>query len=104
MVFRGVTQKFLEKLDQRGAPRAAELAAETVGLAGMASRGLLVGAVGGFLVQAAVTYEPNKAKGFDAALKSLADEPLGGLLIGVLGAGLVAFGLWSFLEARYRKV
>jgi hypothetical protein len=104
MVFRGVTQKFLERLDLRGAPRAAELAAAGVGLVGMAARGVLVALVGAFLVRAAVTYEPHKAKGLDATLKSLADEPLGGLLIGVIGAGLVAFGLWSFLEARYRKV
>jgi hypothetical protein len=104
MVFRGVTQKFLERLDLRGAPRAAELAAAGVGLVGMAARGALVVLVGAFLVRAAVRYEPDKAKGLDAALKSLADEPLGGLLIGVIGAGLVCFGLWSFLEARYRRV
>jgi hypothetical protein len=104
LVFRGVTQKFLDHLDLRGAPRAAELGAATVGLVGMASRGVLVGLVGVFLVRAAVTYDPDEAKGLDASLKSLADAPLGGLLIGVVGSGLVAFGLWSFLEARYRKV
>jgi len=104
LLFRGVTQKFLDRLDLRGAPRGAELGAATLGLVGSVSRGVLAGLVGVFLVRAAVTYDPKKAKGLDAALKSLADEPLGGLLIGVLGAGLVAFGLWSFLEARYRKV
>lgn len=104
LAFRGATQKFLEKLDLRGAPRAAELTAAGAGLVGMVSRGILVGLVGAFLVQAAWTYDPDKAKGLDASLKSLAHEPLGGVLIAALGVGLLCFGAWSFLEARYRKV
>ena len=51
-----------------------------------------------------MSYDPAKAKGLDEALKSLADRPFGPYLLGVVAVGLMLFGLWSFLEARYRKV
>ncbi|HUR51852.1 MAG TPA: DUF1206 domain-containing protein [Mycobacteriales bacterium] len=104
MCFRALTGKHLKRLALGSTSKPVRRFAATVGMVGLVSRGLLVGLVGAFLVQAAVTFDPKKAKGFDAALKSLADEPLGSVLIGVLALGLMCFGVWSFVEARYRRV
>jgi hypothetical protein len=104
MVYRALRRKFLDKLDLASASARVQKAAESLGLAGLASRGLVLALIGGFLLQAAVTFDPKKAKGLDAALKSLAGHPFGPLLLVAAAAGLLAFGLWSFVEARYRKV
>jgi len=60
--------------------------------------------IGGFVIQAAVTFDPKKAVGVDGALKRLAGEPYGPWLLAVVAVGLLSFGLFSFVEARWRKV
>ena len=62
-------------------------------------------AVAGVLVVvAARTDQPAKAAGLDGALKTLRDQPFGPVLLFLAAAGLIAFGLYGLLEARYRRV
>ncbi|WP_405935118.1 DUF1206 domain-containing protein [Streptomyces longwoodensis] len=77
---------------------------DVTGVGGGASRGLVFAAAGVFAVRAAVEYEPNKAKGLDDTLRSLADTPAGPGLLVCIAAGLVLFGLFSFAMARWRRV
>ena len=72
--------------------------------AGLLGRGAVYVLVGSFLVQAAWTADPGKAKGLDEALKSLTQHAFGTVLLLVAAAGLLAFAAWSFLEARYRDL
>ncbi|MCW2600532.1 MAG: hypothetical protein JWM02_2361 [Frankiales bacterium] len=104
MVYRAVTKKFLDDLDLGAASPAVRTAAKRIGVAGLVGRGLVFCLLGAFLVEAAATFDPNKAKGLDAALKTLAQEPFGQVLLTVAAVGLLAFGAWSFIEVRYRKV
>ncbi len=59
---------------------------------------------GGFLVRAALRYDPQQAVGLDASLHQLAGKPSGPLLLVLVGAGLIAFGIFQLLLARYRRV
>jgi hypothetical protein len=40
----------------------------------------------------------------DAALVELLKQPFGPWLLGVVALGLLAYGVYSFAEARYRQV
>jgi hypothetical protein len=40
----------------------------------------------------------------DGALAKLANQSYGSVLLGVVAAGLVAFGLYSLADVRYRKL
>jgi hypothetical protein len=104
MAVRGMRSKFLKKLDLSSAEHGMRTAVKGVGIVALVGRGLVLALIGGFLVQAAVAFDPDKAKGLDASLKSLADAPFGPVLLACAALGLVAFGLWSFVEARYRRV
>jgi hypothetical protein len=75
-----------------------------VAVAGLLARGVAFSLVGFFLVESAVTYDPSKSQGLDGALRRLAGAPYGRPLLVVVAAGLAAFGVWSFVEARYRRV
>jgi hypothetical protein len=77
---------------------------DITGVGGGAARGLVFAAAGVFAVRAAVEYEPQKAKGLDDTLRSLADTPAGPGLLVCVAAGLVLFGLFSFAMARWRRV
>ena len=71
---------------------------------GIAARGVVFMLVGWFFVQAAVQYDPSEAGGVSEALTTLAGESYGPLLLGVVALGLVAFGVHSMLQARYRRI
>lgn len=58
---------------------------------------------GVLVLVAAVTFEPSKARGLDAALRSLRDAPAGPAILSVVAVGLVLFGLFGFCEARWRR-
>ncbi len=75
-----------------------------LGAVGRTARALVYALIGGFLVQAAVTFDPGKAKGLDASLKTAADQSYGRGLLVVAAIGMLAFALWSWCEARYRDV
>lgn len=77
---------------------------DVTGVGGGLARGLLFAALGWFVIKAAVDYEPDKAKGFDATLRSFTDTPAGPWLLVLVAVGLVLFGMFSFGMARYRKV
>jgi hypothetical protein len=75
-----------------------------LGKVGYLARALVLGLIGYFLLQAAVTYNPGSAVGVDGALAKLHQQTLGPWLVGLVGVGLVVFSAFSFLEARYRRL
>ena len=104
MVVRAFRQKFEDKLNMGAMPSWLRTATSVLGTSGIAARGLVFALIGGFLVDAAVRFDPKKAKGLDASLKTLAHQPFGKFLLFAAALGLLAFSLWSFIEARYRKI
>jgi hypothetical protein len=103
-VYRGLTKDFLEdtKTEEMGA--ATKRWVGRIGLVGYLARGVVFGLVGVFLIKAAVGYDPNDAVGLDGALAKLLAQDYGPLLLGVVAAGLIAFALYSWSDARYRKI
>jgi hypothetical protein len=71
-------------------------------MVGFAARGLVLGIVGVFLIQAARDYEPERATGIDGALRRLADTPRGPWWLGVVACGLAAFGAFRLVDAWLR--
>ena len=60
--------------------------------------------IGIFLLVASWREDPSEAKGLGAALEALRDQPFGPVLLGAVGLGLAAYGLYSFVAARYRRI
>jgi hypothetical protein len=77
---------------------------EGLGVAGYLTRGAVFCVVGAFLIDAAVSFDPQKAQGLDGSLRKTAATPLGPWLLFAVALGLVIFGLYSWCEARWRMV
>jgi hypothetical protein len=75
-----------------------------VGRAGYASLGVVISIIGIFFIVAAFQHNASKAKGLDGALQELAHQPFGRVLLGIVALGLFAYGIYSLVEARYRRV
>ena len=102
MGWKALSEKdFMEKLNVAG--RAREIV-EKLGMAGYAARSTVYAGIGVFLVYAAITFDPDKAKGIDGTLRELADTPVGPWLLALVALGLVLFGVYSCCEARWRRV
>lgn len=71
---------------------------------GSAARGVIFILLGFFVVQAALQFDPKKAQGLDGALQTLAHQPYGPFLLGIVALGLVSFGIYSILCAKWIKV
>jgi hypothetical protein len=77
---------------------------EWIGSFGHLARMVIFGLVGLFLIKAAIDYNPDKAVGLDGALAKLAHASYGPFLLGIVAAGLIAFGVYSLSDARYRRI
>lgn len=76
--------------------------ARRIGQFGLSARGVVFALIGAFLIQAALQAQPEEARGISGALDSLAAQPYGPWLLGLVAAGLVAYGVFCFSRARYR--
>jgi hypothetical protein len=104
LCWRGARQKFTEKLATEQMRRWQRRWLPWLGTAGHAARGAVVALIGLFLVRAAVRFDPHEAVGIDGALHQAAGRTWGQLGLVVLALGLACYGLFSFVEARWRNV
>jgi hypothetical protein len=101
-IYKGATRKFTEDLTVPNGN--AGRTAVALGVAGYVAKGVAVVTVGILLVVAAVQVDPDDATGFDGALKSLAALPFGIVILTAVGAGLIAYGIYTFVRARYARL
>jgi hypothetical protein len=104
LVYRGAAQKFEKRLDTAEMGPAMGSTVEVLGTVGLIARGVVTGLAGFLLLKAALDYDPNKAVGLDGTLKTIAGQTYGQVLLTITAIGVVAYGLYSFAEARYREL
>jgi Domain of Unknown Function (DUF1206) len=103
-LYRGIARKFEDRWRTGEMREQARKWGARAGVVGHAARGVVFSLIGIFLVKAAIDYKPKDAIGLDGALRKLADAGYGPYLLGLTAAGLVAYGLYCFVDARYRDV
>jgi uncharacterized protein DUF1206 len=103
-VYRAISRNFKDDLHTERMSEGAKRWVTRAGVAGYLARAVVFLIAGGFIVKAAVEYDPDEAIGLDGALQKLAQQTYGPLLLGIVAAGLVAYGLFYFVRARYREV
>jgi hypothetical protein len=101
--YRGVTRKFRERWKTGEMSRQALKWGTRAGVVGLLARMVVFGLIGAFLIKAAVEYDPKEAIGLDGALQKLAGQSYGAWLLGLTAAGLLAYAIFCFVEARYRE-
>jgi hypothetical protein len=97
-LYRGLSRKFEDKW------RGHSTWGSRAGVVGHVARFVVFGLIGWFVIKAALDYSPKDAIGLDGALQKLAHASYGGYLLGLTAAGLVAYAVYCFVDARYRDV
>jgi hypothetical protein len=104
LVWYGWKHKFEEKLLLRRMSARARRWARRLGRVGYPAKGIAFGIVGVLLLDAATSHDPGRSRGLDAALRTLVQQPFGVFLLLAVGAGFAAFGVYCFVQSRYRRV
>jgi hypothetical protein len=99
----GVTGRFRRVL-QSGMSRVERLVADVSGGVGYLTLGILSLMAGWSLVEVAVAYDPSEAGGWSEALWLLSGMYHGRWLLAAAALGLICYGLYFVLQARYRRL
>ncbi|WP_324386223.1 DUF1206 domain-containing protein [Nostocoides sp.] len=98
-VYKGWRSKFLEDLVQHPGTWAV-----LAGRVGYLAKGIALAVMGLLFVVGAMRGSAAKTTGLDGALHSLREQPFGSILLTLVGAGIAAYGVYSFARARYARV
>ncbi|MGC5019586.1 DUF1206 domain-containing protein [Micromonospora sp. DT47] len=104
LVIYGLVKRFEKHLKTGEMSPQARTLARRLGVAGYVAKGIAYGIAGLLIIVAAVKYDPEKARGLDAALHTLRDQSYGQAILVLVALGIAAFGTFCFLQSRYRKV
>ncbi|HYZ77120.1 MAG TPA: DUF1206 domain-containing protein, partial [Gaiellaceae bacterium] len=103
-LYRGLSRKFEDRWRTGEMHEQARKWGARAGVVGHVARAVVFSLIGIFLVKAAIDFNPKDAIGLDGALRKLADASYGPYLLGLTAAGLIAYGVYCFVDARYRDV
>ena len=104
LFYRAYAANFRKRLNLTGLAARWSKWAINSGRLGYAALGVVYGIIGIFLIVAAFHNNPGEAKGLSGALQTLIHQPFGPVLLAIVALGLFAYGVFSFVEARYRHL
>ncbi|MBD2007910.1 DUF1206 domain-containing protein [Microcoleus vaginatus ZQ-A3] len=78
--------------------------ATRLGRFGIAARGIVFVIIGFFFIQAARLSDASQTKGLGEVLAILAQQPFSPVILALVPLGLIAYGIYSVIEARYRRI
>jgi hypothetical protein len=102
--YKASTARFRRKWKQYEMSEHARALAIRAGQVGLVARAVVFLIIGLFLIQAAWHARAEEARGLGGALRTLERQPYGPYVLGAVALGLVAYGLYMFVEARYRRM
>ncbi len=102
-IYAGWKKSFKDDMNMPLDPMA-RMAVERIGQVGFIAKGVSIGVIGVLVVTAAIRFDPAKASGLDAALRSLAQTPAGPWLLVVVALGLATYGVFCAVDGKYHRV
>ncbi len=100
LISKAVRKSFEKDLQPQATSGSTGSAVVRLGQAGYTAKGVALAIVGVLFIWAAVTFDPKKAGGLDAALHTLITQPFGPWLLAVIAVGIGCFGVYCFFWAK----
>lgn len=103
--YRAIKAKFRKRLRLHDLSQTAKRNLIRLCQFGIAARGLVFSIIGGYLIKAAIAADANEVRSTEGALEALEhSSTLGQWILIVTAAGLVAYGIYMAVQARYREI
>ena len=103
-LYKAKTVEFQKKFETQRMSRTELTWTKRLGRFGLAARGVVLGIIGYFLIQAGITANASQAKGTGGALREIASASYGSILLGLVAIGFIAYAVYMIASARYRNV
>jgi hypothetical protein len=100
-VRKGFTEDYAKHLDAEGKSGSAGSAYLLFGKVGYIGKGIAIAIVGGLVLYGGVTHDATKSGNLDQALHKVLTYPYGVVMLVVIAAGLICYGLFCFARARH---
>ncbi|HYW13588.1 MAG TPA: DUF1206 domain-containing protein [Longimicrobium sp.] len=103
-LYRAFASDLAKKLNLEGSAVATRQRVVGLGRAGTAARGVVFGIIGWLVLKAALQYDASEAQGLEGALVALRKAAYGPWLLMLVALGLMAYGIFQLVKARYRVI
>ena len=100
-VRRGFTEKYAKHLSGEGKSGQTGKAYLLFGKIGYIGKGIAIAIVGGLILYGGITHDASKSGNLDQALHKVLTYPFGQVLLVLIAAGFVCYGLFCFARARH---
>jgi Domain of Unknown Function (DUF1206) len=100
--YRAYTRKYRDKVAFGRLDVRVQRWVDHAGRLGLSARAVIFGLIGVFLMRAAIQSDASEVRGLEGALDSLAGSSYGPWLLGLVAIGLVCYGVYAIVKARYR--
>jgi hypothetical protein len=101
--YAGATARFRQDMSYYHVNEAARWAMLT-GRIGTIARAIVILVAGAFVTLASWQADPEQTRGLGGALETLVRQPYGPYLLGLVATGLIAYGFFMLVVARYRDI
>ena len=102
-IYKGARRKFRSELRHFAGTRRGQ-AIDVLGVTGHVAKGIALILAGGLFVFAAIHNSPAESTGLDGSLKRLLEAPAGPYIVAVIAAGLICYGFFALVRARYGRM
>jgi hypothetical protein len=102
--YRAVTASFMESYETSRMSQAERTWARRFGRFGLSARAVSFVIIGISVVVAAVRVNPDEVMGLGESLAAVASHTHGQIMLSVVAAGFIAYGLYCFSRAWYRRI
>ncbi|OUJ75931.1 DUF1206 domain-containing protein [Hymenobacter crusticola] len=98
-IYRAYAGKFKKDVDSSSLSSEQKQLVERTGQAGYTARGIVLGILGYFLLQAALNSNSQEVQGTEGAFDLLSS--MGPAVLGIVALGLMAYGVYQIVRARF---
>jgi hypothetical protein len=100
-VRKGFTESYAKHLDAEGKSGQSGKAYLLFGKIGYIGKGIAIAIVGGLILYGGISEDASKSGNLDQALHKVLTYPFGVVLLVVMAAGIICYGLFCFARARH---
>jgi len=103
-IYQGLSDKYKKKVQKSGIGHDKEALMIRAGKIGYVARGVVWIVIGYLFLKAALQANANQAGGSDSAFQWLEDSSYGSYLLGAVALGLICYGVFMFMRAKYQLI